>query len=173
MHKKYGDMYEFNLAGQRSIMLCRTDLIENMFIPSTKTKYPIRNLPIEGFIEYGINGLGIVNNIDHKFLRYNRQFFSQFMMSPTFNRQNIDWTNELWEEMESYWNNLGENKELDLIKWIRRFANEIIFQIATGIKSDAVVCYYNVLIPENNYSLNEKDKERMKESEDFMKSFDI
>src|SRR3954451_14222629 len=37
LHKKYGDMFEFHFAGQRSIILCRTDLIENMFIPSTKS----------------------------------------------------------------------------------------------------------------------------------------
>src|SRR5947207_3992829 len=40
MHKKYGDMYEINLAGQHSIVLCRADLIENMIVSSTKTKYP-------------------------------------------------------------------------------------------------------------------------------------
>jgi hypothetical protein len=42
MHKKYGDMFEINFPSQRLIVLCRSDLIENMSIPSTKTKYPIR-----------------------------------------------------------------------------------------------------------------------------------
>src|SRR5947209_570394 len=37
LHKKYGDMYEIILAGQRLIILCKQDLIENMNIPSTKT----------------------------------------------------------------------------------------------------------------------------------------
>src|SRR4051812_17771514 len=50
LHKKYGDMYEINLAGQRMIVLCRTDLIENMNTP-TKTKYPFRRLITEGLIE--------------------------------------------------------------------------------------------------------------------------
>src|SRR5438105_895185 len=42
MHEKYGDIYEVDLAGQRVIVLCRADLIENMNIPSAKTKYPYR-----------------------------------------------------------------------------------------------------------------------------------
>jgi len=36
--------------------------------------------------------------------------------------------------MESYWNNLGNDHELNLIKWINRFENEIIFRVATGDK---------------------------------------
>ena len=56
------------------------------------------------------------------------------MMSPSFNRQAIEWTNDLWKEMESYWNDLGEKKELDLVKWMHRFTNEIIFGISTGVK---------------------------------------
>src|ERR1043165_8263893 len=59
MHKKYGDMYEINLAGQRIIMLCGANLIENMSILTTKTKYAFRVPITEGFMEYmelGING---------------------------------------------------------------------------------------------------------------------
>src|ERR1041384_1824726 len=35
MYEKYGDMYEIYL-GQRMIVLCRADLIENMNIPMAK-----------------------------------------------------------------------------------------------------------------------------------------
>ena len=116
LHKKYGDMYEVYLAGQRVVMLCRADLIEVMNIPTTKTIYPTRFRSIEGFIEYGVDGIGIGNNNTYKSWKYNRQFFSQAMMTPSFNQQTIEWTNELWEEMESCWNKLGENHELNLIK---------------------------------------------------------
>jgi hypothetical protein len=51
--------------------------------------------------------------------------------------------------MESYWNNLGEDYELDLIKWMRRFTNEMIFRIATGVKNDSVASYYKFLAKEN------------------------
>ncbi|PKK66312.1 hypothetical protein RhiirC2_753642, partial [Rhizophagus irregularis] len=63
-------------------------------------------------------------------------------MTPSFNYQAIEWTNDLWNEMDSYWNKLGEDYELDLIKWMRRFTNEMIFKIATGTKNDAIASYY-------------------------------
>jgi hypothetical protein len=171
MHKKYGDMFEINFVGQRSIVLCRTEFIENMNVPTTKTKYPFRFHITEGLMEYGYIGTGLVNNNDHKSWKYNRQFFSQAMMSPSFNQQSIERTNELWNEMESYWNKLGEDYELDLIKWILRFANEIIYIISTGKKNNAVTSYYYSLIPENN--LNEKEKEEIRESENFVHSIEI
>jgi hypothetical protein len=146
-------------------MLCETNLIKNMSIPTTRTKYPFRVPITEGLKEYmelGINGSGLVNNNDYKSWKYNRQFFTQSILTPSFNHQAIEWTNELWEEMESYWNNLGENRELDLIKWMRRFTNEIIFRISTGVKNNVVASYYCTLIPENNDSLSEKEKERIK-----------
>jgi hypothetical protein len=51
--------------------------------------------------------------------------------------------------MEIYWNNLGEDYELDLIKWMSRFTNEIIFRIATVVKSNAIAFYYNKIILKN------------------------
>src|SRR2546423_12706023 len=106
LHEKYGDMFETHLGGQRSIVLCRTDLIENMFIPSTKTKYPNRLKLSEGLKELGIDGTGLASNTDHKSWKYNRQFFTQAMLVPSFNHQAIEWASELWKEMETYWNNL-------------------------------------------------------------------
>ena len=58
--------------------------------------------------------------------KYNRQFISQAMITPGFNDKVITQTIELWEEMETYWNSIGENKELDLKKWMAKFTNEII-----------------------------------------------
>src|SRR5438045_4243029 len=44
LHKKYGDMFEVHLAGERIIVLCRADLIGIMNTPSTKTKYPYKRI---------------------------------------------------------------------------------------------------------------------------------
>ena len=52
-------MYEAYLAGQRVVMLCRADLIEAMNVPTMKTIYPTRFRSTEGFVEYGIDGIGI------------------------------------------------------------------------------------------------------------------
>jgi hypothetical protein len=168
-------MFEIDLAGERLIFLCRPELIENMNAPSTKTKYPIRLLMTEALVEYGFDKSGLINNNILRSWKYSRQFFSQSMMTPSFNNQAIEWSIKLCKEMESYWNNLGENYELDLPKWMRRFTNEIIFKISTGVKNNAVLSYYNTLIPNNNNtnsSLNKKEKEEFEKPENFVKSIE-
>ncbi|PKY13885.1 cytochrome P450 [Rhizophagus irregularis] len=171
LHKKYGDMFEIILGGERMIVLCRPDLTENLYVASSKTKYPIRLHSKDGIVEYGFEaGVGLGFNSDLKSWKYNRQFFSQAMMTPSFNHQAIEWTIELWNEMESYWNNLGENHEFDLIIWMRRFTNEMIFKIATGTKNDAIASYYKILI--NSNSLNEKENEKSDESKKLIESLE-
>jgi cytochrome P450 len=152
LHKKYGDMFELFLAGKRTIFVCRADLIDSMNVPSsTKSKYPLRFEELnDGLDEYGVNGIGVVSNNHVPSWKFNRQFFSQSMMTPSFNIQTIEWARELWEEMESYWNKLGEDYEVDLIKWMRRFTNEMIFRIATGVKNDNVASYYNTIIDKDS-----------------------
>ncbi|RIA85768.1 cytochrome P450 [Glomus cerebriforme] len=174
MHKKYGDIFEIYMTGQRIIILSKIDLIENMNIPSTKTKYHNRFKITEGFAEYGLNGIGVSNNIEFKSWKFNRQFFTQAMMTPSFNHQAIEWTIELWQQMESHWNNLGENKTLNISKWMHRFTNDMIFRVSTGIKNNGgVTSYYNTLkLEENNNSLNEKEKEKVKKSEQFIQSIE-
>ncbi|CAG8654900.1 1561_t:CDS:2, partial [Ambispora gerdemannii] len=137
-----------------------------MNMPS-KSKYPIRNLVTEGFMEYmqyGMNGSGISRNTDYESWKYNRHFVSQAMMTPEFSYKVIERTIGLYEEMESYWNNLEENRELDLKKWIYRFTNEIVFEILTGVKNNSVACYYSTLIHNDSLSLNEKETERFIQS---------
>jgi hypothetical protein len=169
MHKKYGDMYEVDLAGLRLIVLCRTDLVENMNVPSAKTNYPYRLEASEGFVEYGIDKSALILNNERESWKYNRQFFTQAMMTPSFNYQAIEWSNELWGKMESHWNKLGEDQELDLAKWMHRFTTDITFRIATGLKNDSLTSYYNTFILKNNDddSLNEKEIE---ESEQLINS---
>ncbi|GBC03960.1 hypothetical protein RclHR1_05420004 [Rhizophagus clarus] len=170
LHKKYGDIFEITL-NQRFIVLCRPELIENMVIPSTKSKYPSRFVVTEDLKEYFKSiGLGIISNDVYENWKYNRQLFIQSMTTSNFNNQAIEWTTELWEQMESYWNNLGNDYELDLTKWMKRFTNDMIFKITTGIKNDSVLSYYNTLIINNN--MNEKEKEKIEESEKFIQSLD-
>ncbi|CAG8746706.1 14685_t:CDS:2 [Cetraspora pellucida] len=171
LHKQYGDMFEVNYAGQRTIVLCRPDLIENMNTTSTKTKYPIRFNNTEGLVEYGISAVGVGHNNNPKSWKFHRQFFTQSMLTPSFSHQAVEWTNELWKEMESYWNKLDESDELDITKWMHRFTNEIIFKIATGVKNNAVAAYHHiVVVPESIKSLNENEQEKLKYSENFVQS---
>ncbi|RIB05750.1 hypothetical protein C2G38_2047354 [Gigaspora rosea] len=161
-------MFEVYYAGEHKIVLSRPDLIENINNNSTKTKYPNRFEDTEGLIEYGI-GAGVGNNNEPKFWRFNRQFFTQALFSTKFEHLAIEWTNELWKEIESYWNKIDENKEFDLTKWMHRITNEIIFKTITGVKNNAVAAYYyTVFAPENIKSLNENEQEKLKYSENFV-----
>src|ERR1043166_6995255 len=53
---------------------------------------------------------------------------------------------------------------------MRRFTNEIIFKISTGVKNDAVFSYYSTFMPEKSF--NEKEKKIIKDSEDFIQSIE-
>src|SRR5947209_4205200 len=100
------------------------------------------------------------NSNAHKSWKYNRQFFTQAIyVTPSFNYQAI----ELWEQMEFYWNNLGENRELNLTKWVCRFTNDMILRVSTGVKNNSISSYYHTLTHQNN-SLSEKEKEKIEET---------
>ena len=83
MHKKYGDVFEVYLAGKRTIMICRPDLIENMNVPSSKTNFFNRFHMTEVFIEYG-HTKGLSNNNVYESWKYNRQFFMTTRSTPNF-----------------------------------------------------------------------------------------
>jgi hypothetical protein len=167
MHKKYGDMFEIYLANERNIILCRADLIEKMNMPSTKSNFFNRFHITEAFVEYELYGTGIGSNNDYESWKYNRQFFDQAMLTPNFNYQAVEWVNELCKEMETCWNNLGEDYEIDLNKWMHRFTNEMIFRISTGAKNHSVISYYNYIVESNKKG---KEGETVDESEKFVKS---
>jgi hypothetical protein len=170
MNKKYGDMFEVYLAGERNIFLCRADLIDKLYMPSTKSNFFIR-FKTEGFDEYEVHGIGMGSNNNFEFWKYNRQFFDQAMLSPNFNDQAVEWVNELCNEMASYWINLGENHELNLSRWMHRFTSEIIFKISTGVKNHSVSSYYNFILESNN-NLRGNKGVIVDESEKFVKSIE-
>ncbi len=172
MHKKYGNMFEIYLAGERNIVLCRADLTDKMNMPSTKSNFFTRFVTDEAFIEYELYGVGIGSNNHFESWKFNRQFFDQSILTPNFNYQAVEWVNELCKEMESYWNNLGENHELDLSRWMHRFTNEIIFKISTGVKNNSVASYYNSILESDNTLKGKKVEtvETVEESDKFVKS---
>uniref|UniRef100_A0A1D1XKT0 Cytochrome P450 83B1 n=1 Tax=Anthurium amnicola TaxID=1678845 RepID=A0A1D1XKT0_9ARAE len=169
-YKKYGDMYEIYLDG-RCIILSRAKYVKKLLSPSIKNSHMMRSPIKEGLEELGVEGRGIVMNNHVKSWKYNRQFFDQSMLTPNFNYQAVEWVNELCKEMETCWNNLGENYELDLCKWMHRFTNEIIFKISTGVKNNSVTYYYNFVLESKNTS-KEKKGEIVDESEMFVKSIE-
>ena len=66
----------------------------------------------EGFDELGVTGKGLVLNNNFKSWKHNRQFFTQAILLPSFTSEAIDWTNRLFNELESYWNKLYLKEEI-------------------------------------------------------------
>ncbi|PKC73679.1 hypothetical protein RhiirA1_530202, partial [Rhizophagus irregularis] len=96
--KKYGDIYEVQLNG-RAIILSRVEYIEKLLTPSTKNLHMVKYPNSEGLEELGIEGKGLLLNQDLKSWKYNRQFFTQAILSPKFTNEAIDWTNKLFNEL--------------------------------------------------------------------------
>ncbi|CAG8485313.1 10573_t:CDS:2 [Racocetra fulgida] len=90
-------------------------------------------------------------------------------MRPKLDRDALQWTIELIEELESYWSRVGiiidENdvniidkndvnkpsiENNDLPKWMRRFTYDMIYRIAIGIKGNALNSYTNNLCNVDN-----------------------
>ncbi|PKK74027.1 hypothetical protein RhiirC2_775322 [Rhizophagus irregularis] len=109
--------------------------------------------------EFGTKGKGILFNNNFKSWVFNRQFFSQAILSLKFTDEAIDWINKLFDELESYWNKLfleeiiKENKvQLDFSGWFNNFTNDIIISLLTGEKSYSMAAYFTTLSDEKSQS---------------------
>ncbi|EXX51654.1 C-22 sterol desaturase [Rhizophagus irregularis DAOM 197198w] len=107
----------------------------------------------KGFHELGVLGKGILLNQDYKSWRYNRNFFSQAILSPKFSDEAINWTNKLFNELENYWDKLYINikernntiiiKENNISTWFNLFTNDMIIALLTGERSFTMAGYFN------------------------------
>jgi hypothetical protein len=56
---------------------------------------------------------------------------------------------------------------------MRKFTNEIIFRISTGVKTNSVTSYYNFILENNNPLKGKKGEILIDESNEFIKSIGI
>ncbi|CAG8822233.1 24744_t:CDS:2, partial [Racocetra persica] len=105
--------------------------------------------------ELGFYGRGIGANHVYKSWKYNKQFFIQALMVPSFMHTAINSTNKLFEELRKYWQSLGMQNasnnnnndnwilETDFSEWFHAFTNDIISIITTGERTYSIASYYN------------------------------
>ncbi|RIB01881.1 cytochrome P450 [Gigaspora rosea] len=164
LHKKYGDICEYYLAGSRRILISSPEYVERILASSSKdTTFLIRFPYSEGLEELGMAGKGVVANHDVKSWKFNRQFINQVIFTPNFNNEAVKWMNVLTQELEEYWKSLANLKlsndnlqhsknecqlEIDMKKWARRFTTDMIIILVTGERSYSMASYYNVQSPE-------------------------
>jgi hypothetical protein len=169
--EKYGDIHEIH-AGVRTIVLCQPEYLEKFL---SKNAYGIRFQNLKVLDELGMTGKGIVINNNYKSWTFNRYFFNQAILSPKFTNEVIDWTNKLFNELESYWDKLflkeeiiKENKnKLDFTKWFDHYTNDIIFKLLTGEKSYSMTAYFDTLSDEKS----DLPSAIVEESVEFVKAF--
>ncbi|PKC09711.1 hypothetical protein RhiirA5_415300 [Rhizophagus irregularis] len=113
-YEKYGNIHEI-YDSDRSIVLCRREYLENILSPSEKNVHWRRFDNSIKPEEFGTEGKGILFNNNFRSWIFNRQFFSQAILSPKFTDEAIDWTNKLFDELESYWDKLFLKEEL--VNW--------------------------------------------------------
>jgi hypothetical protein len=154
-YEKYGDIYELH-GVTRSIMLCRAEYLDDFF---SKSMHELRfNNHYKGLEELGMVGKGIFMNSNYKSWLFNRHFFNQAILSPDFTNEAIDCTNELFNELESYWDKLflkeeiiKENKnKLDFSKWFNHYENDMIIKLLTGERSYSMAAYFETLSDEKS-----------------------
>ena len=91
-------------------------------------------------------------NSNFRLWKYNHQFFIQAI--PKFTNKAIDWTNRLFNELESYWNKLylkssKENKnKLDFTAWFNQYTNDMIIKLLTGERFYSMAGYFNTISDE-------------------------
>ncbi|CAG8565272.1 8426_t:CDS:2, partial [Dentiscutata erythropus] len=168
LNSQYGDILELWFGSNRAVVLCHPKYMVKIHQTSTKSKYIKRfqNINNPDGKEYGIVDSGVFNNNDiHGSWKFNRMVFSNALMRPKLDRDALQWTIELVEEMESYWKRAGiiiddndmnkaliEDKEIiNLPDWMRRFTYDMIYRIAIGTKGDALNSYTNKLCGLNTY----------------------
>ncbi|CAG8678314.1 267_t:CDS:2, partial [Cetraspora pellucida] len=162
LQQKYGDFCEMYLNGVRNIVISRPEYLETMLTASSKDPTFLLRLPYtEALEEFGMAGKGIIANHDVNSWKFNRHFFNQAILSPSFNHEIVEWADKLFPEFDNYLkslanlslsgDNLQDNNnwslEIDLATWIRRFTNDMFVVLITGERSYSMASYYNTLSP--------------------------
>ncbi|KAF0434976.1 cytochrome P450 [Gigaspora margarita] len=146
LYQKYGDICEIRLGGYRRIFLSKPDYFENLLSTS-------KNLALFAKHEYspdtlGGFGRGMFLNNNYESWKINKYFFLQSVSTPGFNEEAINHANELFEELDGYWNLLKKSCnddwfEIDFLSWISRFMTDNISIIAIGERGCSMASYYN------------------------------
>ncbi|KAF0526942.1 cytochrome P450 [Gigaspora margarita] len=155
LKKKYGGICEVYLGGHRRIMLSRPEDIEKIFSTSIKhTTFSARTHQAQGLKELNVLNKGLLFNNDLKNWRFNRQFFTQAILTPSFKNDAVFWSCKLFEELETYWKSIANNissderewtLEVDFSQWFHRFSYDMIVTLTTGERSYSMASYYNSL----------------------------
>ncbi|CAI2169530.1 7551_t:CDS:1 [Funneliformis geosporum] len=147
LNKKYGGIFETYVGNERKIIFAKAEYVEKLMSASTNSNYIMKSDDNPSFEELGIKGKGILLNNDIPTWRFNRKFLTQAILAPSFSNEVLHWTPMLFNELNEYWKEIGENAPIDFAAWIHRFTTEIIFQMTVGLKVNSMITYFNQVEP--------------------------
>ncbi|CAG8468067.1 16627_t:CDS:2, partial [Acaulospora morrowiae] len=171
--KIYGDFYEVYMGTQRTFWLCRGDLCEKIFSSSRANNFLLRTPPNDGLDEFDVSKKGLLFNRDLDNWRFYRKFMSRVMMTPKFLKETCEWVQDIWGEMEEYWQENDGNlkndsgKVLDLSGWALRVTTDSIIHLTTHKKAYSLASYHKKLSP-NSVLLKQVPKSVLKSSDKFV-----
>ncbi|RIB29133.1 cytochrome P450 [Gigaspora rosea] len=174
LYQKYGYICEIRLGGYRRIFLSKPDYFENLLSTS-------KNLALFAKHEYspdtqGGFGRGMFLNNNYESWKINKYFLLQSISTPGFNEEAIKHTNELFEELDGYWNLLKKSCnddwfEIDFLSWISRFMTDNISIIATGERGCSMASYYNTFNSDkSNLESSLRDDSKLYNSDKFTRA---
>ncbi|CAG8447184.1 3854_t:CDS:2 [Acaulospora colombiana] len=149
LQAKYGDIFEFYRGPNRVVCLLNEDLVKEMMKPTLNSNFFQLTSHPDELKELGLFKAGIIYN-DYDGWVYNRRFFAKTIISPAFCKQAVVSVQAGFEEMNRYWDQLGEDFVLDLADWMKRYFMETIVITTTSKPANALVRYYEILTDKSN-----------------------
>ncbi|CAG8640892.1 16711_t:CDS:2, partial [Acaulospora colombiana] len=168
--EKYGDMYEIYSGPQRIVWLCSEGLINKIMKPKTHSNFhDLVKSDNEGLREIGVLESGVICNINYKNWEYYRRFYARTILRHSVLSTFVHSIMEVFNEMENYWEQLGDETVLEFSKWSKRYFMDSIFFVATGKPAYSMASYYNSLSTDKKISVSESN---LKESDTFLEAID-
>ncbi|CAG8663597.1 5482_t:CDS:2, partial [Acaulospora morrowiae] len=143
LQKKYGDFYEVYLGPKRMIWLCREELVHEIMAQKTNSNFHYSVTADSGLDEIGVLNSGVVYNLDYKAWEYYRRFYTRSILKPSFMIQSLNSVREVFNEMEGYWEQLGEDTVLDFPHWTKRFFMDSTLLLTANKRAYSLANYYN------------------------------
>ncbi|CAG8514660.1 5217_t:CDS:1 [Funneliformis caledonium] len=166
LNKIYGrdGIFELNIAGNRQIIMTRTDYVDKFMTSSTSSH--IMRTANNGLLDlFDLHNKGVGLNHSYQHWKFNRQIFSQAVMPLSLTNKPSNILNQLFEEMAGLWIDLKPENDygttIDMAAWLRRFTADFISLLTTG-KHISVMNHYRGKLKRDVMT------EEMIESEEFI-----
>ncbi|CAG8757214.1 26614_t:CDS:2, partial [Racocetra persica] len=153
IQSKYGDFCEIQFGSKRILVISNSEVAHPIHSTSVALSYKFlyRDIPNPGWQDLIMEDCGIIANRNLEGWKINREFFIKRAMSKKFLRMLTEKTHEKATDMFKLWDiMINEKRDVDLSKWLEKFAGDIAVATATGLSTYSTISYFNSLGYEHN-----------------------